>query len=433
MLYFAGEVVLLVVLLVLIIWYCRTINGCYDILLGLMRRVSPAAILASPALEEYLLNRTATKRRVGMTADEKIIDTSLDCLIFTTPAGLVDMINPTVTKTFGFSPEQLLGQSIASLMSGEHAEKIDQQLKLMAEKQSGSVFEGHTVCVADDESEIPCWVSVLAIFNGDDVSAFVAILRDETELLAQQNEAELAKKQSETLLFQILPRDIVARLNAGEKDISFSIESATVMFIDIVKFSEYAASLTPQDIMGNLSQIFAGFDEACSKYPLLIKIKLIGDVYMCAGGLFAPDVAPAAHAEQMIRFAIDALQVIEAINEKLGIGLAVRIGVNSGGPILAGVLGTDRPTFDIIGDAINVAARLQSTDPPGKIQISEGTQALVSGMDFPIEYRGEIELKGKGKKKTYLIDPQSQPSAGIGGLLQSTLDELARYMPPPPR
>jgi PAS domain S-box-containing protein len=341
------------------------------------------------------------------------------------------MINPAVTKTFGFTPEQLLGQSITSLMSGEHTEKIDQQLKLMAEKQSGSVFEGHTVCVADDETEIPCWVSLLAIFNGDDVSAFVAILRDETELLAQQNEAELAKKQSETLLFQILPRDIVSRLNAGEKDISFSIESATVMFIDIVKFSEYAATLTPQDIMGNLSQIFAGFDEACSKYPLLIKIKLIGDVYMCAGGLFAPDVAPATHAEQMIRCAIDALQVIEAINDKLGIALAVRIGVNSGGPILAGVLGTDRPTFDIIGDTINVAARLQSTDPPGKIQISEGTQSLVAGMDFPIEYRGEIELKGKGKKKTFLIDPQSQPSAGIGGLLQSTLDELVRYMPPP--
>jgi PAS domain S-box-containing protein len=433
MMYFAGQVLLLIVLLVLIIWYCNTINDCYDILLGLLRRVSPAAILATPALEAYLLNRSATKRRVGMTPDEKIIDTSLDCVIFTTAVGLVDMINPSVTKTFGFSPEQLLGQSIASLMTGDNAEKIDQQLKLMAEKQSGSVFEGHTVCVADDETEIPCWISLLAIFNGDDISGFVAILRDETALLAQQNEAEVAKKQSETLLFQILPRDIVARLNAGEKDISFSIESATVMFIDIVKFSEYAASMTPQDIMGNLGQIFAGFDDACSKYPLLIKIKLIGDVYMCAGGLFSPDAAPASHAEQMIRFALDALQVIEAINEKLGIALAVRIGVNSGGPILAGVLGTDRPTFDIIGDTINVAARLQSTDPPGKIQISEATQALVAGMDFPIEFRGEIELKGKGKKKTYLIDPQSQPSAGIGGLLQSTLDELVRYMPPAPR
>jgi PAS domain S-box-containing protein len=433
MLYFAGEIALFMILFILIIWYCQTINGCYDILLALMRRVSPAAILASPPLEEYLLNKTSARRKDGMSPDEKIIDTSLDCVICTNAAGIVDMINPAVTRSFGYSPEQLLGQSIASLIPGESGEKIDQQLKLMAERQSGTVWDGHTICVADDETEIPCWISLLAILHNDDVTAFVAIIRDETELLAQQNEAEIAKKQSETLLFQILPRDIVVRLNAGEKDISFSIESVTVMFIDIVKFSEYAANLTPQDIMGNLSQIFAEFDQACSKYPLLIKIKLIGDVYMCAGGLFSPDVAPASHAEQMVRFAVDALQVIEAVNEQFGAALAVRIGINSGGPILAGVLGTDRPTFDIIGDPINIAARLQSTDPPGKIHISEGTQSLIAGMDFPIEYRGETELKGKGKMKTFLIDPQGQPSAGIGGLLQNTLDELARYMPQAPR
>jgi class 3 adenylate cyclase len=113
----------------------------------------------------------------------------------------------------------------------------------------------------------------------DDISAFVVIFRDETELLAQQNEAKIAKKQSRTLLFQILPRDI-ARLNAGEKDTSFSIESATVMFIDIVKFSEYAANLPPQKIIGNLSQIFARFDEACAKYPLLIESHLLA-TYRC--------------------------------------------------------------------------------------------------------------------------------------------------------
>jgi guanylate cyclase len=431
-LYFVGEALLLVVLFALITWYCQTINGCYDVLLALMRRVSPAQILAFPPLEEYLLNKSSTKRRVGMSPDEKIIDTSLDCVICTNPSGLVDLINPTVTKTFGFNPEQLLGQSLASLMPGEHGEKIDQQLRLMADHQSASVFEGHTVCTADDDTEIPCWISLLALFNGDEVSAFVAIIRDETELIRQQEEAEKAKQQSETLLFQILPRDIVARLNAGEKDISFSIESATIMFIDIVRFSEYAANLTPQEIMGNLSEIFAGFDEACSHYPLITKIKLIGDVYMAASGLFSPDVPPASHAEQMIRFGIEALQVIECVSEKLSTLLSVRIGINSGGPILAGVLGTDRPTFDIIGDAINVAARLQSTDIPGKVQISEGTQALVQGLDFPMEYRGEIELKGKGKKKTYLIDPQAQ-SAAIGGLMQTTLDEIARYMPGPPR
>jgi PAS domain S-box-containing protein len=426
--YFASEVVLLAILAAVTWWYCHTMNALYDIVLALMRRVPPAAILASAPLEEYLLGRTSAKRRIGMTSDERIVHTSLDSIILTNAAGMIEAVNPAVTATLGFTPEQVVGQPISLLIESSQAEKVEQQMKLMIEHQSGRTSEGHTVCVADDETQTPCWISLLALSNGDEVSSFVVILRDETDLLAQQEEAEAAKKQSETLLYQILPRDIVARLNAGEKDISFSIESATIMFIDIVKFSDYAANLTPQDIMGNLSQLFTGFDEACARFPLLIKIKLIGDVYMCAGGLFSLDIPPQGHAEQMVRFALDALQAVDDVNLKLSAALAVRIGINTGGPILAGVLGTDRPAFDIIGDPINVAARLQSTDIPGKIQISEGTQELLIGLDFPIEYRGEVELKGKGKKKTFLIDPQQRGVQGLQ-LLHSTIDEIARFMP----
>jgi class 3 adenylate cyclase len=171
----------------------------------------------------------------------------------------------------------------------------------------------------------------------------------------------------------------------------------------LVQFSEYAVNLTPQQIMGNLSLIFCAFDEACVKYPLLMKIKLIGDVYMCAGGLFDGDIPPSTHAEQMIRFGLDVLPIMDDVNLQLNTLLAVRTGVNTGGPILAGVLETDQPAFDIISDSINVAARLHSTDVPGKVQILENTHSLVAAMDFQIEYRGEIELKGKGKKRKGLI------------------------------
>jgi class 3 adenylate cyclase len=107
----------------------------------------------------------------------------------------------------------------------------------------------------------------------------------------------------------------------------------------------------------------------------------------------------------MVLFALDALKVIEDVNMKIGATLAIRIGVNSGGPILAGILGSDKPTFDIIGDPINIAARLQSTDIPGYIQISEETQGLIAGCAFTIAPRGEVMLKGKGKQLTYLVEP----------------------------
>jgi class 3 adenylate cyclase len=212
-------------------------------------------------------------------------------------------------------------------------------------------------------------------------------------------------------------------LNEGEKNVSFTVPVATIMFTDIVKFSEYAAALTPDQIMRSLSCLFDAFDKAIAEYPLLLKIKLIGDVYMSAGGLFAPNEPPVTHAEQMIRFGLDCLQALEDVNMQLNSVLAVRIGVNTGGPLIAGVLGSDRPVFDIIGDAINIAARLQSTDIPGQIQISQETYDLVNSLDFVIEARGEVMLKGKGKRPVYLIRPGRGFSFQMSS--SSTLMEMA--------
>lgn len=257
-----------------------------------------------------------------------------------------------------------------------------------------------------------------------DIESFVIILRDETEMLKHQQIAEEAKKQSETLLYQILPRSVVIRLNQGEKDISFSVPSATIMFIDIVKFSDYAATLTPQEIMGNLSQIMGGYEDAIKKYDMLLKIKLIGDVYMCAGGLFNEEDPPASHAEQMTHFGLDALQNIEDMNSKLSSFLSVRIGINTGGPLIAGVLGTDKPTFDIIGDTINIASRLQSTDFPGKIQISQETYDLIKDLNFSIEPRGEVYLKGKGNQMAYIVSPSIGISFSLSQMGEDTQSSL---------
>ena len=171
------------------------------------------------------------------------------------------------------------------------------------------------------------------------------------------------------------------------------------MFIYVVKFSKYSAGMAPQEIMGNLSQLFHAFDDAAANYPSIIKIKLIGDVYMCAAGLFSPaDTPDIVHTEELLRFGLDCLLAVEELNIRLSSSLQVRIGMNTGGPILAGILGTDKPVFDIIGDTINVVARLQSTDVASKIQISQASYDIIKDLDFDIEPRGEVFLKGKGKQ-----------------------------------
>jgi class 3 adenylate cyclase len=414
--FFVGEFCALGLGLLLAAFYCKALNSAYDVLLALIRRVPPAKLLASPPLEKYLLRR-ATRKRVGMSVDERTVAASVDGIVCAGSGGIITEANPAAVEMLRSQEEQVLGQQIPALFEGEASARISAQMQLMSERQAAPLFEGHALCIGGKM----CAISLLAVVDGGEIGGYVAILRDEGQLMAQQAEVEAAKAEAERLLYQILPRTIVARLNAGEKDITFSVPLATVGFIDIVKFSEYAMNLTPQEIMANLSLLFSRFDQACAAHPLLMKIKLIGDVYMAAGGLF-DEVQPQEHATQMLLFGLSALEAVEDVNEALGAALSVRIGVNTGGPIIAGVLGVERPTFDIIGDPINVAARLQSTGIPKKIQISSEVKSLVDQTDFVIKYRGEIDLKGKGNTKTYLVDPPRDKLS----LLSASLEDLVR-------
>ena len=405
---FTAQVIVAFVMMALLGSFMRYCDSCYNAVLILLRRVPPVSIVSKQALIDFVLDKSTSKTSQVRSTAYSIIHNSLDSIMFLDANGVIESVNPALTQLLGFTPEQLLGQPFGSIFCEEDRNKLASQITLMKNKQSSLIYEDHVVCVSDDDTSIQCSAIVLAMANEHHhVKGFVVILSDETQLIQQYKEAEYAKKQSEDLLYNILPRDIVMRLNQGEKDISFSVPSATIMFIDIVKFSAFAADLTPQEIMGTLSFLFNGYDQVIQNYPLLTKIKLIGDVYMCAAGLFTPDEPPVHHAEQTIRMGLDALQVLEENNMKMNSALNVRIGVNTGGPLIAGVLGTDKPVFDIIGDPINVASRLQSTDIPGHIQISQETYGLVNELDFQIEARGEIFLKGKGKTFAYLVMPRS--------------------------
>ncbi|EAY20724.1 Adenylate and Guanylate cyclase catalytic domain containing protein [Trichomonas vaginalis G3] len=278
--------------------------------------------------------------------------------------------------------------------------KLDQ----MRNHQSSLFYEDDYSVVTDASKTIPVHVSIIGMkSSSDNVNSFVLIVRNQEFLVQQQKQAEEEKRKSETLLYQILPRDIVNQINRGEKDISFQVQAVSIIFIDINKFSEYAANLTPKDIMSNLSYYFSVLDKTALKYNMLTKIKLIGDIYMAAVGLFNQDLPADEFADQAVLFSSDVLSQLEEINRKLDSNLSVRVGINSGGPIIAGVLGTDKPLFDIIGDAINVAARLQSTCATNHIHISAATHDLIKSKNYEFTDCGETELKGKGKQKTYNV------------------------------
>ncbi|KAK8897352.1 hypothetical protein M9Y10_015294 [Tritrichomonas musculus] len=212
------------------------------------------------------------------------------------------------------------------------------------------------------------------------------------------------KQNSDKLLSTILPPSLVGRVQEGEKNISFSVQSASILFSDIVNFTPWCGSLPAQTVMSTLNILFKRFDSILDTKPTMTKIKCIGDCYMAAGGIFAELNQPAVHAREVVSFGLQSTREIQQINEEINQNLKIRIGVNTGGPIVAGVLGIGKPTFEILGPAINRAQQMEQNGFPMKVHISISVYELICGFNFKFVNRRQIECKGE-MVETYLVEP----------------------------
>jgi class 3 adenylate cyclase len=219
---------------------------------------------------------------------------------------------------------------------------------------------------------------------------------------------EEEKERYEALLHNILPGQIVCRLNGGEAVIADRIPAATILFCDLVGFTGVAARVTPARLVDGLNRIFSEFD-ALTRSLGAEKIKTIGDAYMAAAGL--PE-ARTDHAEVMAELALDMLVALE----KLGSGMAearftARIGLHTG-PVVAGIIGTHRSIYDVWGDTVNVASRLETHGVPGRIHVSDQVRrALDHGYEF--EARGAVALRGKGRMRTSFLTGRKRDAVGV--------------------
>jgi adenylate cyclase len=217
---------------------------------------------------------------------------------------------------------------------------------------------------------------------------------------------ELERQRHETLLRNILPGQIVTRLNNGEAVIADRIEQATILFADLVGFTAVAARVTPSVLVDNLNRIVSAFDDLCRQSGIE-KIKTIGDAYMAAAGLPVPRPD---HAEAIADFALAMLDTLEALNPTLDVPFAIRVGIHTG-PVVAGVIGSHRFLYDIWGDSVNLASRLESHSLPGRIHVSpQVSRALASR--YELEPRGLINLRGIGKIRTSFLTGRKSGTPG---------------------
>jgi class 3 adenylate cyclase len=210
-------------------------------------------------------------------------------------------------------------------------------------------------------------------------------------------ELEWQRQRAEELLLNIFPKTVADQLKSGQQTIASSFDSVTVLFADLVGFTALAASIAPTELVQLLSQVFSRFDGLVESHQLE-KIKTIGDAYMVVGGAPLPRED---HAQTIANFALDIQRVIAEFQTSLGNPLQLRIGINSG-PVVAGVIGVKKFSYDLWGDTVNVASRMESQGEPGRIQVTETTYQLLR-QDYCFETRGTIALKGRGELKTYWL------------------------------
>lgn len=224
-------------------------------------------------------------------------------------------------------------------------------------------------------------------------------LRDQEQAFLAQ--LQLERSKSERLLLNVLPKAIAERLKAGQRTIVDSFIDSTVMFADIVGFTRIAARQSPHRTVQLLNELFSGFDRIAEQRELE-KVKTIGDAYMLASGV---PVIRADHAEACAEAAFEFLEAVKVFNRRHSLDWAIRIGMNSG-PVVAGIIGTKKFSYDLWGDTVNIASRMESHGQPGKIQVSEATKKLLEGKyDFtPV---GVIEIKNSSPMPTYLLGSKS--------------------------
>src|SRR5207244_3991721 len=219
-----------------------------------------------------------------------------------------------------------------------------------------------------------------------------------------------AQARADGLLLNILPRSIAERLKVETRTIADQFSSASILFADVVDFTPLAERLPPTEVVALLDHLFSHFDVLAERYGLE-KIKTIGDCYMVAAGVPSPR---SDHARVLAQMALDMQAAMRSVDEIGHLGLELRVGINSG-PVVAGVIGRKRFLYDLWGDAVNTASRMESHGTSGRIQITRATKELLQD-DFVCEPRGTMRVKGKGELEAWYlvgrrVNPADEPRA----------------------
>ncbi|CAD5957488.1 transporter substrate-binding protein [Planktothrix agardhii] len=317
---------------------------------------------------------------------KKIVTTNSEVLYSPTE----ELLGKTVFEVFPASHATLFYNQIQEVLNTKQTLNIEYSL-VSAEYKPGHPGTNSSPLNPGDE----VWFAAMVSPMPDNCVIWVA--RNTTERRRVLEALQAEREKSERLLLNILPPSIAEQLKQNQHSIAERFEQATIMFADIVDFTGFSARISPSELVNFLNQVFSAFDELAEKHHLE-KIKTIGDSYMVAGGLPTPRHD---HVEAMAEMALDMQAEIRRFQGQMGQSCNLRIGINTG-PVVAGVIGTKKFIYDLWGDAVNIASRMESQGEVGKIQVTATTKNLLNGK-YDFEERGLIDVKGRGEMLTYWL------------------------------
>ena len=311
-------------------------------------------------------------------------------------SGQIIECNQTLLDRLGYSKEEMMSKTLFDIYHPDDLEKVKENLRVFS--NTGKVIYNELRAVKKNGETIEINLNYAPVCDEQGKILYSnATLRDVSELKQAQRALEAEKLRTEELLLNTLPKPIVERLKKSPSVIADRFENASVLFCDIKGFSDIASSISPDQLISTLNVVFSEFDYLVSFYGLE-KIKTIGDAYMVASGLPVPRDD---HAEVIVELALEMRSTLDRLNQIFDQPLQVRIGINSGA-VIAGVIGKKKLAYDLWGESVNIASRMESHGPVGGIQVGEGTYQFIKDR-YVFEDRGEISVKGGKRLRAYLL------------------------------
>ncbi|MEO8890914.1 MAG: adenylate/guanylate cyclase domain-containing protein [Coleofasciculaceae cyanobacterium] len=360
----------------------------------LVELVNVATIQLSSLIQR---KQTEDALRIAEEKYHSIVENAVEGIFQATPSGRYLSVNSALARIYGYeSPEDLIN-SIEDYQ--QLYVDFKQRQKLIEKLESENKVKGFESLVYRKNGRA-IWISEntrAVCDSAGNILYYEGTVSDITDRKAIQEALKYQQQETEKVLLNILPAPILKQLKLRQVPIADHFQEVTVLFADIVGFTEFCNRKTPEQIVSVLNIIFSHFDQLAQEYGLE-KIKTIGDAYMLVGGLPLPRTD---HAQAVAQMALSIQAEMVNINAQIGEEFKLRIGINTG-PVVAGVIGLSKFIYDLWGDTVNIASRMETTGINGKIQVTSATYQQLKEQ-FIFKSRGKVSIKGKGEMNTYIL------------------------------